>query len=417
MTFFNSLKLAATTQEKQQLLAYFQDKSNGHVVSVCQITGMSFTIVEPFLPTFSGICYEGLSPLAQFSAAIALGKRSYSEAHYNLMPSTLAGAILSIMHHLDLRGDHLTAVEANMVLSQLPLLELSNILRFLARLSSHEQKRIPHLSLEGMLPEKAKNWYINAKRAIDVTDYEPVYKEPKLKDKGIVDASVMVETRQAARKLLVNLKADSILPLNLQTIIAMSIQKNNLAMISAELRSNIVTALTKLATLDCLALATIFQDCAKNLTMQERIIQQQIDSNFESASDNFENTQVPSKKLTLAEILAKKKEQLATQRDPVLSALAILNEAAQEWDSTHTHTHTQEQGESVDQDFVEDILDDIVDPEFLKDHESLEVIQAESNIQELDLEPDSLNFGHESQEDISFNVDSLEDGEDNASTF
>lgn len=410
MTFFNSLKLSATTDEKQKLLAYFQDKSNGHVVSVCQITGMSFTIVEPFLPTFSGICYEGLSPLAQFSAAIALGKRSYSEAHYNLVPSTLAGAILSIMHHLDLRGDHLTAVEANMVLSQLPLLELSNILRFLARLSAHEQKRIPHLSLEGMLPEKAKNWYINAKRAIDVTDYEPVYKTPKTENKGIIDASVMVETRQAARKLLTNLKADSILPLNLQTIIAMSIQKNNLAMISSELRSNIITALTKLATADCLALAAIFQDCAKNLTMQERIIQQQIDSSFENASDSFENTQVPSKKLSLAEILAKKKEQLQQQRDPVLSTLAILNEAAQEWDEEHP---TAEELDDSEDD------EEVIDEEFLEDHESLEAIQSEAQIEELDLEPESLTFGSETnEEDISFNldVDNLDEGNDNDNT-
>lgn len=405
MTFSNSLKLSASTQEKQQLLAYFQEKTTatGSVTSVCQITGMRFTIIEPFLPTFSGICYEGLSPLAQLSAAIALGKRSYSEAHYNLVPSTLAGAILSIMHHWNLRGDHLTAVEANMVLSQLPLLELSNILRFLARLSSHEQKRIPHLSLEGMLPEKAKNWYINAKRAVDVTDYEPVYKAPKIQEKGIVDTSVMVETRQAARKLLTNLKTDNILPLNLQTIIAMSIQKNNLAMISSELRSNIVTALTKLATPDCLALATIFADCAKNLTMQERIIQQQIDSSFESASDSFQNTNVPSKRLSLAEILAKKKEQLAQQRDPVLSTISILQEAANEWDEEHPTTEELDDSEDDEE---------AIDEEFLEDHESLEAIQAESEIEELSLEPDSLTFGSETTEDISFDVSSLNDTED-----
>lgn len=411
MAFSNSLKLSASTQEKQQLLAYFQEKTTatGSVTSVCNITGMRFTIVEPFLPTFSGICYEGLSPLAQLSAAIALGKRSYSEAHYNLVPSTLAGAILSIMHHWNLRGDHLTAVEANMVLSQLPLLELSNILRFLARLSNHEQKRIPHLSLEGMLPEKAKNWYINAKRAVDVTDYEPVYKAPKIQEKGIVDTSVMVETRQQARKLLQNLKADSILPLNLQTIIAMSIQKNNLAMISSELRQNIVAALQKLATPDCLSLAAIFQDCAKNLTMQERIIQQQIDSSFENASDSFVDTNVPSKKLTLAEILAKKREQLAQKNDPVLSTLAILNEEAQAWDATHTQQEAAE--------YAEEEEEEIVEPEFIEDHESLEAIQTESNIQELDLEPDSLTFGQESQEDIAFNldVDSLSDNEEELS--
>jgi hypothetical protein len=409
MTFFNSLKLAATTDEKRLLLSYFQEKTTaeGKVTTVCQVTGMSFTIVEPFLPTFSGISYEGLSPLAQLSAAIQLGKRQYSEAHYNLVPSTLAGAILSILHHWDLRGDHLSAVEANIVLSQLPLLELSSILRFLARLSVHERTRIPHLSLDGMLPEKAKNWIVNARRAIDVTDYTPVYKEPKMVERGILDSSILVETRQEARKLLQSLRADAILPINLQTIITMSIQKNNLAMISDELRSNIVNALVKLATPDCLSLAAIFTDTAKNLTMQERIIKQQFEGSLDSASDNFIDTQVPSKKLTLAEILAKKREQLSTKNNPVKSMIAMMEEVEAEIVAEgEAHTLTASSITKSEEESIEE--------EFLEDHESLEAIQAASQIKELDMEPDSLLFS----EDISDNdaytnidVDSLEDGE------
>ena len=381
------------TKQKHELLAYFQQKAGKDFSVVCEITGMSFKVEAPFLPQMKGLIFSGLSPLASLDSALQLGRYSYSEAHCSLSASTLAGAILCILKAYNLRNDKLSAVEANLLLSQLPLIDLSRILSFLAKLSTHEKRRIPHLSLAGFDVSAMKAWLWAAKRAIDITDFEPVYKAPKLEPKGIILNSVIVETRKQARALLSNLKASSILPLKLQTIISISIQKNNLAMINEELRKNIIAGLQKLETPDSIALAEIFKKAGSSLTTQEAIVKSQIElSDDVTESFSFQ----PMKNLTLAEIIAAKKASLQpkveapakTQQQIAAELLdmlpAIVDEVEVEQTEWHEHDCLCEACIAAEEASVE--------AEFLEDHDSLEAIQAEAQIEELDLDNEDSGY-------------------------
>lgn len=376
--------------ERQVLLSYFRIKATKQLISVCNITGISFEIVTPIIPNTKGHCFSGLSPLANKEAAEQLALCRYSEAHYDLSSSVLAGVLLSLFHHYNLRADHLSAVEANMILSQLPLFQLSQTCNFVAALTDHEIRRIPHISLESGEPSTLKHWYLDCQRVLDISNYAPIeQQQPKLKTKTFVDNSVSVEDRQAARALLKTLKANSILPLKLQTIIQMSIQKNNLAMISAELRKNIIAGLEKLGTEECLELAAIFSHISKNLTNSDAIVSKLLD---EPISQFKDITNAPSIKLTLAEIIAQKKEQAA--KKPMNEALAIIAEIDAE---------DQEQDD-----------DEAIEPEFLADHESDDAIMAEAGISELNLSSDDF-ISNEDQEAIdtpSLDLDSLIDSEE-----
>jgi hypothetical protein len=378
--------------DKQTLLSYFKERATRNLVTVCDITGISFEIVAPVIPNIKGHCFSGLSPLANKDTAEQLALARYSEAHYDLSSSVLAGTLLSLFHHYKLREDHLSAIEANMVLSQLPLFQLSQTCNFVANLSDHELRRIPRLSLESGEPSTLKHWYLDSLRVLDVTDFElPQTKQPKIEKKTFQDNSVSVEDRKAARELLKTLKANSILPLKLQTIIQMSIQKNNLAMISAELRKNIIAGLEKLGTVECISLASIFSHIGKNLTNSDAIVSKLLD---EPVSQFKDITNAPSIKLTLAEIIAQKKEQAA--RKPMDEALSLIAEIDQE-----------------DQDNEEEAID----PEFLVDHESNEAIMAEAGISELNLSSDDFvsNEDQEAIDSSNLDLDSLIDSEEEQS--
>lgn len=379
--------------DKQLLLSYFKDKATKHIITVCDITGISFEILSPDIPNTKGYCFSGLSPLANKEAAEQLALCRYSEAHYDLSNSVMAGTLLSLLHHYKLRTDKLSAIEANMVLSQLPLFQLSQTCNFVVALTDHELCRIPHLSLESAEPSTLKHWYLDCQRVLDVTDYAPI-EQPQPKTKGsYIDQSIVVEDRKQARALLKDLKTNSVLPIKLQTIVTMSIQKNNLAMISPELRKNIVAGLEKLGTPECLSLAAIFVRTGKNLTQQEAIISKSLE---EPASAFKDISNAPSVRLTLAEIIAQKKQQ--AQQRPMNEALSIISDIEAE-------------GESG---LAEEGAEEIIAEEFLLDTDSNEAIMALSGISELDLDSDDLvaNQDLPDYEGNSLDLDSLFDAEE-----
>lgn len=389
--------------DKQLLLSYFKEKATRKLTIVCNITGISFEILSPAIPNTKGHCFSGLSPLANKEAAEQLALCRYSEAHYDLSNSVMAGVLLSLFHHYELRTDKLSSIEANMVLSQLPLFQLSQTCNFLSNLSDHELRRIPHLSLESGEPSTLKHWYLDCQRVLDVTDYAPIeQQQPKTKG-SYIDQSIVEEDRKAARSLLKDLKANSVLPIKLQTIVTMSIQKNNLAMISPELRKNIVAGLEKLGTPECLSLAEIFVRTGKNITQQEAIISKSFD---EPASTFQHISNAPSVRLTLAEIIAQKKEQ--AKQKPMNEALSIIAEIEAEGQS-----ESDCEGEDSNEE-----TEEFVDPEFTADNESDEAIMALSQIEELDLDNDDIisNQDLSDQEGIStLDLDSLFNSEEEQS--
>lgn len=361
-----------TLSAKQEILAYFKTKAEEEVTTVCAISGISFTIIAPELPPIADHLYVGLSPLADKDAAETLGRFSFSSIHHDMAPSTLAGILLSLLHHYELRKDKLSAVEANVLLSQLPIHELSKACNFLAYLTEHEKKRIPRLSLHESNPSILKGWLRSAQAAVNIDIFEPLETTQTKKPigKGMIDSSVTIEERKQARELLKALKEANILPTKLYTVIHMSIQKNNLALIGSDLRKKIVGALGSYDVTEAQALAKIFSDAGKKLTNQDAIVAKQMEEGHSIFSGT--DTQVPYLRLTLAEIIAKKKAELLSPTPATKSEIVSTIE---------------ELSEEVDAEIEEDLS---VETEYLVDED--EVRLAEAGIHEIDLEVDSLPF-------------------------
>lgn len=367
--------------DKQMLLSYFKATRNKELVVTCWITGMHFTISAPVLHNITGMNYAGLSPLANQEMAQALGECSYSAGHADLAPSTLAGAFLSLAYHHNIRQDKLSAVEANMILSQAPTFLLSQCLRLVASLSQGDLNRIPRLSLEEGEVSSLKHWYHDVRQVLDFEEYEVrTMKTPKFaKNIGIISSSDIKEPRKEARELLKQLKEDGIVPNKLATVIGMSLQKNGLALIGQDLRRNIIAALTKADTPNSLRLAEIFKTTEKNLTHQETIVSKLLD---EPASIFTGISQAPSVKMTLAEVLARTKEKALRAKQAQEQAQISEQTPAQAPTNPYLSL-IEEIEEEVNE---ENGIDPSVEPEYLIDTDSSDALLVEADIKELDFE-------------------------------
>lgn len=317
-----------TTSDKRQLLAYFKAKDATEVTTVCNITGMSFTIIAPTLPNIQGLTYQCLSPLATLANAETFAFYTYKEAHKEQEQQTLAGALLSLFYHYKLRADKLSAVEANMLLSQLPAYFLSQTLNFVVNLSNKEKERISPISLAEGDPYALKNW-VNVCHEILAVEFSPPIRETvtvKVR-KPLLIQTVTSETRKEAKALLNSLKASNLIDTKLASVIAMSLSKNNLALLSSSLRKTIINKLYAIQTDDTDALGNIFADAASNASQQEAIVSKLMD---ERPSIFAEAPEVLSLSThTLAEIIAIKKEREALkQKANTLSLVAEIKTLA-----------------------------------------------------------------------------------------
>lgn len=355
--------------EKQTLLQYFKAKDSRELTIVCKITGMHFTILAPNLPNIEGLVYSGLSPLADLRAAETFACYSYSKGHYDQEHQTLAGCLLSLFHHYKLRKDKLSAVEANMILSKLPLYTLSQALNYVVNLSEWDRKRIDGLSLAEGDPMTLKAWLHKAYEILDISNYAPLTEEeqPKPKTKALLVHSVSSETKQQAKSLLAHLKANTDIDSKLSSVISMSIAKNNLAMIGKELRASIIKGLDKLDTPESLELAEIFTSAASNASHQEAIVSKLLD---EPVSQFSAPIPLITSRMSLKEIIAMKKEQEARQAQRSASQFIDLLKGAE-----------QELIEDKDKINSEDALAHTVE-------DDLEVEMDEAGIEELDFDKD-----------------------------
>lgn len=295
--------------DKQILLSYFKAKDSKERLVVCNITGMHFEILSPNLPSIAGLVYSGLSPLANLKAAETYASYKYSEGHYDQEPQALSGAILSLLYHYKLRHDKLSAVEANMILSQLPLYVLSKALNYIVSLTPYERKRVDGLSLAEGDPFTLKAWLVKCYDVLDISNYATEQEiEPITKKKPILIHSITAEIKKQAKELLSIVKDTTDIDSKLSTIISMSICKNNLALISPELRSNIIAKLNKLGTAEAYELAGIFTSSKSNASQQETIVSKLLD---EPVSIFPSQVEPLTAKLSLKEIIAMKREQEA----------------------------------------------------------------------------------------------------------
>lgn len=382
--------------DKQTLLSYFKARDEKQLTVVCNITGMHFQIVAPTLPNIQGLVYSGLSPLASLRAAETFASYKYSEGHYDQEPQTLAGAILSLLHHYKLRHDKLSAVEANMILSQLQPYVLSKALNYIVSLTPHERKRVDGLSLAEGDPFTLKAWLVKCYDVLDISNYAIEQEvETKPNKKPLLIHSVTPETKQEAKELLAIIKTTTDIDSKLTSIISMSIAKNNLALISPELRSNIINKLNKLGTNEAYELAAIFSAAKSNASQQETIVSKLLDEPVSIFPTKIEPL---TSKLSLKEIIALKREQEAKQaaKQQPLSFKEELLLAASELEADGRPKATAESlaspaysSSSIAAILAEDSEEiDSEDALAYATSDSLEVEMEEAEIEELDFEKD-----------------------------
>ena len=341
------------TSERQALLSAFKQRETTKTLIHCAASGIAIEVNAPNMAPGFPLVYSSMSPFACIDTCIHIAKQRYSESHCKMAPTVLAGILIVLLDHYELRKDKLSTTEANLILSRVPPFELSQALSFLSelpKLSTHKRNSIPAISLSGLDYRTLSIWRISALTAINTFTSTPettrIKRITKTSGKLIQDASVTSETIKEARELLRQLREDGIINNKLNTILTVVLQKNNLTVIAPSLRTNLLAALEKLGTSNCLALAKIVKDAGQSLTYQEKAIATDLGSgeitNFPSTlqaspkaeGESMGNTTASidsnceAKPMSLLErIKASKKKE---QRESAAAFIALAREAAEE---------------------------------------------------------------------------------------
>lgn len=333
------------TLERQALLSAFKQRELTKTIIHCPASGIAIEVLAPSMAPRLGLIYHAMSPFASSDLCQEIAKQRYSESHCKMAPTVLAGILIVLLDHYELRKDKLSPTEANLILSRVPLFELSQSLTFLSelpKLSVHKRNSIPAISLSSLDYKVLTAWRIAAMTAINTFTSTPettrIKRITRVSGRLITDSSVASETIKKARELLKQLREDGIVNQKLNAILTVVLQKNNLAMIASSLRTNLLAALDKLGTSNCLALAKIIKDAGQSLTYQEKAITTDFESgqitNFPLSLESSPKAKVESltdedsKPLSLLErIKAAKKQQ---QRDSATAFIALAKEAATE---------------------------------------------------------------------------------------
>ena len=354
------------TSERQALLSAFKQREQTKTLVHCAASGIAIEVNAPNMAPGFPLVYSSMSPFACIDTCIHIAKQRYSESHCKMAPTVLAGILIVLLDHYELRKDKLSTTEANLILSRVPPFELSQALSFLSelpKLSTHKRNSIPAISLSGLDYRTLSIWRISALTAINTFTSTPettrIKRITKTSGKLIQDASVTSETIKEARELLKQLKEDGVINQKLNTILTVVLQKNNLTVIAPSLRTNLLAALEKLGTTNCLSLAKIIKDAGQQLTYQEKAIATDLGSgeitNFPPTIDDRKaveadnsNESRPSissdKPMSLLErIKASKKQQ---QRESAAAFIALAREAATEIEEVEAEVEEDAEGTS-----------------------------------------------------------------------
>ena len=375
------------TSERQALLSAFKQRETTRTLVHCLASGIAIEINAPcFAGKPADLLFSTMSPFACIDTCQHIAKQRYSESHCKMAPTVLAGILIVLLDHYELRKDKLSTTEANLILSRVPPFELSQSLSFLAelpKLSQHKRQSIPAISLSALDYRTLSVWRIAALTAINTFTSTPettrIKRITKASGKLIQDTSVTSETIKEAREFLKQLREDGIINNKLNTILTVVLQKNNLTVIAPSLRTNLLAALEKLGTPNCLALAKIVKDAGQQLTYQEKAIATDFETgeitNFPSSMSSspkaecesaetaaFIDSNCEAKPLSLLErIKASKKQQ---QRDSAAAFIAMAKEAAEEIEAqdvaegTSPTSATEEELEDSIEDIIEDSIED-----------------------------------------------------------
>lgn len=302
-----------SNKQASQALAYFIGQTKVQALALCPITGISMQIISPAMPCKQGLILKLDNPLALAENALAVSKLAFSEL-LPLPTQTLAAIILSLLEHWKLRNDKLLAVEANIILSNLQPLKLIEAIRFLSSLSSYTSKRIPRLSLEEGKEQTLISWLSSCTMSLQLppTQREEIKKQTK--QRSYIDSSLSSQDRQEAKTLINSLITDSIISPKLAILFKQSYHKNQLVLMGETMRESLCKYLSRFpSNEEAVKLIALYKRVKASATQQERITAKQLDEEWGFASDSFTNNNIPSKNLSLMQIIAARKEQLERQ--------------------------------------------------------------------------------------------------------
>lgn len=323
----------------------------------CNISGITTTIITPILPKLKNISYSGLHPLASLETCQELARMRYSQEHIFLSPTILAGAILSILYHLELRHDNVPAYEANAILATLPPFTLSTILAFAGTLEKRHASRIPSLSLEEREAQTLVMWHNDCEDAFASAIAErQYYQAVEVKKIQTKEQPKLIEIRKQARSILKNLQDMDALPSKLSSILTTLLQKDILLTVGQELRGKVCIALRLLDIPDSLELAGIIEDAHNLISKTDKTKASLFDNEIDRVSDMSE-----FKPKTLAEILAAAQQpppQPQEKPEDIEEEQEYEAEKEEEEEEHEEYLFDDEADDSADEDFQEDMQED-----------------------------------------------------------
>lgn len=334
-----------------------------------------------------------------------------------LPSATLASALLSLSARKGLIEIHASHFEIIFGLAAEKPETLSFGISLISALSPRQAKRIPRWNADHT--ESLQTW-LSAIREV-LNSQEPViaasrnsiaFSSPQAKSKGIIHKSLDAETRIQAKELTATLIEDGIISAQLSLLFKQSIKGENLIYTSDSLRASLISHLQKFPdSADALSLIAIYQQTAKNRTMQERITLTQLEGENESASDSFDpsSVAVQLKKRSISEIIAERKAQLEKAKIEASKPLPVLmNEIAAEIDLeskaegryrlTSGEQQAQEQSESNTSN-LSDLASFRKTRHVEADSDAEESSDSEaSDYSEIDLSPELLSWAADSED-------------------
>lgn len=289
--------------DKRTLIAAIKQHTQQHTTAVCNITGIRFTIEAPTIKHPKGYVFEYQNPLALFSNASFFAKQDNRQL-IQQDNTILAGCLLTLFHYRNLKRDKLSALEANLYLSQCNKNTLIYALRFTANLSDYECRRIPQISLFEADPNTLNHWLSDCQIKLQAKPeevFETLAKKVHVDSKS--KAIVPVEVRKSARLLLNELKELKLVSGQFASILTFVTQGSNLATIELTLRNKLILGLDKLEHKTASKLAILIKTAGEKMNMYAQNLNKELE---EASISSTVGVQTPLNKLSLAEIIARR---------------------------------------------------------------------------------------------------------------
>ena len=325
-------------------------------LAVCDITGITISLNVPAIHNF---VLEYSNPYSIFANAHKIADLPYKD-QVKIPATILAGSLLTLLNHYELINDHLSALERNLILSNVPVHSICNAMRLLITSTKLRLRTYPHLSLDQQEEQYAsindvlKNWievcekpYHFERTTVESTQVAgtTLSYSIKIKDKKPTISSF---TRKTIKNLIEKIISEETLSPKLCTLLKLLGTGNNLVDMHASIKDKIVDRLYVMTSEHAHHLAELIISINKNTAETE-----EDDINPSEISKMVPST---ARKLTLKEILQQKLTGIPIEHEVIevsssdnaeTSFLSALQEA-----NSELVEETEDEDADIDTDFA-----------------------------------------------------------------